>query len=185
MFPWSFPFSSFSLLFHSCWSDFKFRTWEVAQLNINHFYQGSDPFWKPSLVPRRTTHHQKRKWLESHHFTISPSHLECFTLKFQSWSLRLVIWLRNGTRASGLLPCPHGCFQMIRTGLGNQRCRLTVFFASEADQASVEELLQKQEAAKKAEEASTDNPLFCSKLCPKSSSTVGPNRSKVFFHGKS
>ena len=60
--------------------------------------------------------------------TILPSHLEFFTLKFQSWSLRLVIWLRNGTRASGLLPCPHGCFQMIRTGLGNQRCRLTVFF---------------------------------------------------------
>ena len=55
----------------------------------------------------------------------------------------------------------------------------------EADQASVEELLQKQEAAKKAEEASTDNPLF-PKLCPaKSSSTVGPNRSKVFFLGKS
>ena len=64
--------------------------------------------------------------------------------------------------------------------------------ASEADQASVEELLQKQEEAKKAEEASTENPFFetvpdqnqnCS--IAKSSSTVGLNTSKVFFHGKS
>ena len=45
-------------------------------------------------------------------------------------------------------------------GFGQSTMSVDCFFASEADQASVEELLQKQEAAKKAEEAPTDNPFF-------------------------
>ena len=93
--------------------------WEVAQLNINHFYQGSDLQDRSTRfgslrLPHAGLHIIRKEsgWnltiLPSHHIM---QHLNIFkiliwSLKFQSWSLRLVIWLRNGTRASVLLPCP-------------------------------------------------------------------------------